>query len=74
MERIIIFLIRKRLGLKKYQRFYLKNQADKTDRYYFTEYDLQKETVWCGYKVSHQSNIRLNFLLSDRIKKLMVKE
>lgn len=42
MERIIIFFIRKRLGLKKYQRFYLKNQADKTDRYYFTEHDLQK--------------------------------
>ena len=41
IERLIVFLIRRRLKLKKYQRFRFKNQ--KTENvYYFTEYRLIK--------------------------------
>lgn len=65
IERLIVFLIRRRLKLKKYQRFRFKNQ--KTDNvYYFTEYRLikipeDKRTV----SRAEKSLVSLNWLLSD---------
>lgn len=62
MQRLIIFLIRKRLRLRKYQRFRFENQKSPTDCYYFTSRNLMKETAR-GYL--HGSGVSLNWLLSD---------
>lgn len=65
IERLIVFLIRHRLRLKKYQQFRFKNQ--KTENvYYFTEYRLikipeDKRTV----SRAEKSLVSLNWLLSD---------
>lgn len=65
IERLIVFLIRRRLHLKKYQRFRFKNQ--KTDNvYYFTEDRLikipeDKRTV----SRAEKSLVSLNWLVSD---------
>lgn len=65
IKRLIVFLIRHRLKLKKYQRFRFANQ--KTDNvYYFTEYRLikipeDKRTV----SRTEKSLVSLNWLLSD---------
>ena len=72
MNRLLIYLIRKRLGLKKYQKFYLKNQAQKSDRYYFTDDGLMKNIYLTG--VTKRSNMSLNYLLSNYIINQMVKE
>lgn len=65
IERLIVFLIRRRLRLKKYQRFRFKNQ--KTDNvYYFTANKLikipeDKRTI----SRAEKSLVSLNWLLSD---------
>lgn len=65
IERLIVFLIRRRLRLKKYQRFRFANQ--KTDNvYYFTADKLikipeDKRTVGKAEK----SLVSLNWLLAD---------
>ena len=65
INKFIVFLIRRRLRLKKYQRFRFKNQ--KTDNvYYFTEYRLikipeDKRIV----SRAEKSLVSLNWLLSD---------
>lgn len=65
IKKFIVFLIRRRLKLKKYQRFRFKNQ--KTENvYYFTEYRLikipeDKRTV----SRAEKSLVSLNWLLSD---------
>jgi hypothetical protein len=65
IERLIVFLIRRRLKLKKYQRFRFANQ--KTDNvYYFTADKLikipeDKRTV----SRAEKSLVSLNWLLSD---------
>lgn len=53
MKRLIIFLIRKRLGLKKNQRFTFDNQKSKFDEYYFTDTQLMK----CEQKLNKKINI-----------------
>lgn len=73
MKRIIIFLIRRRLGLKKMQRFFFSNQKSGTDRYYFTDTNLMK--IHCTSKtgfIHMPSGCSLNWLLDDDIK--IVKE
>lgn len=65
IKRLIVFLIRRRLRLKKYQRFRFKNQ--KTDNvYYFTEYRLIKipEDKRPISRVE-KSLVSLNWLVSD---------
>lgn len=60
MKRFIIFLIRKRLGLKKYHCFRFVNQ--KTDAlYWFTEDRILK--LWHGRITP--SNVSLNWILDD---------
>ena len=60
MRRFIIFLIRKNLGLKKYENFKFANQ--KSDAvYYFTESNVMKR--WHGYTTL--SSVSLNWLLDD---------
>jgi hypothetical protein len=63
IDRLIIFLIRKKLHLKKYQRFRFANQ--KTDNvYYFTEYRLIKIPEGRISRIE-KSLVSLNWLLSD---------
>lgn len=78
MKRLIIFLIRKRLGLKKYERFKFNNQKSRFDEYFFTDAELMKyepkfvsynDAKWeieqGVYSQCKPSNCSLNWLLSD---------
>lgn len=71
MRRLIIYLVRKRLGLKKFQNFRFANQKDNSV-YYFTNYGLRKvETVGEGensYTRSMRSRVSLNWILDDDCK------
>lgn len=64
MKRIIIFLIRRRLGIKKYENFRFKNQSSESDFYYFESERLMK-VVKCKKSVATLSNVSLNWLLND---------
>lgn len=60
MRRFVIFLIRKHLGLKKYENFRFVNQ--KSDAvYYFTESSLMKR--WHGQTLL--SGVSINWLLDN---------
>lgn len=71
MRRLIIFLVRKRLGLKKYQYFRFANQKT-DDIYYFTGTALIKKaehkspfgSIWCD----EFSGVSLNWLLNKDCK------
>lgn len=60
MRKIVIFLIRKKLGLKKYEKFKFVNQKSNAV-YYFTEGNVMKE--WHGQTVL--SGVSINWLLDD---------
>lgn len=63
MRRLVIFLIRKKLGLKKYEVFKFTNQ--KSDAvYYFTEHNVMK--YWRGQTM--KSGVSINWLLDDECK------
>ena len=68
LDRLIIFLLRKKFGLKKYQRFQFTNQKSRNDIYYFSKSRLMKME---GCKL-RESGVRLNWLLHKecRIEKL----
>lgn len=60
MRKFIIFLVRKNLGLKKFENFRFVNQ--KSDAvYYFTESNVMKR--YNGY--TSLSSVSLNWLLDD---------
>lgn len=63
MQRLIIFLIRKRLRLRKYQRFRFENQKSPTDCYFFTSDALMKESAR-GYR--RGARVSLNWLLDPK--------
>lgn len=71
MKRLIIFLVRMRLGLKKYQHFRFTNQKT-DDIYYFTETALMKKVlhtysdrnIWSD----EFSGVSLNWLLNKNCK------
>lgn len=60
MKRLVIFLIRKRLGLKKYEKFRFVNQKSNAV-YYFTERNVMKQ--WYGETTL--SGVSVNWLLDD---------
>jgi hypothetical protein len=62
-RRLIIFLLRKKFGLKKFQAFRFKNQKSKVNTYCFTDVELLKEDV--ENCIIRPSNVKLNYLLSD---------
>lgn len=62
MKRLIIFLIRKRLGVKKFQYFQFKEQNNKNDFYYFKDICLMK---LINSKSETLSAVSLNWLLND---------
>ena len=60
MRKIVIFLIRKKLGLKKYEKFRFVGQ--KTDAvYYFTEDNIMK--IWRNQTIL--SGVSVNWLLDN---------
>lgn len=63
MKRIIIFLIRKRLGLKKEQPFRFANQRLKEEYYYFTKDKVMKHNI---HDEKEESTVSLNWLLDDK--------
>ena len=63
MKRIIIFLVRKRLGLKKEQPFKFYNQKLKEEYYYFTDDAVMKRNI--RGKIE-KSTVSLNWLLDDK--------
>ena len=63
LKRIIIFLIRKRLGLKKEQPFRFSNQRLKEEYYYFTSDAVMKRNV---HGEEEYSTVSLNWLLDDK--------
>lgn len=60
LKRIILFLIRIRLDLKKNEKFRFTNQKSNAV-YWFTSYGVYK--YWYGHTVP--SNVSINWLLSD---------
>ena len=71
MKRLITFLVRKRLGLKKYQYFRFTNQKT-NDIYYFTETALAKKQLKYVNSdrivVTLLSGVSLNWLLNKDCK------
>lgn len=63
MSRIIIFLLRKKLHLKKYEYFQFDNQNSEAI-YYFTETSIMKN--WYGAVT--ESNVGVNWLLNKNCK------
>lgn len=70
MRRIIIYLIRKRLGLKKGEHFRFTNQASPYNTYYFTDEAVMKHTRYGD----RESTVSLNWLLDDNCTIEKVKE
>ena len=67
MKRLIIFLVRRRLGLKKEQEFRFTNQKTKAI-YYFTNEGLIKTEHYLSGDITCQSGVSLNWLLNDKCK------
>lgn len=63
-KRLIIFLIRKRLELRKHEAFRFANQKSDTDFYYFTDTILCK-VVDSDFEMIIPSSVSLNWLLDD---------
>lgn len=64
MRRFILFLIRTKLGLKKYQHFKFDNQRSKVNVYYFTSNKVMK-IEGCEVK---ESSVSVNWLLNENCK------
>ena len=69
IKRIVIFLVRSRLKLKKYEKFKFKNQ--KTEAvYWFTDTKVLKNDL----DITTRSGVSLNWLLNDHCEIERVKE
>lgn len=71
MNRLILFLIRKKLGLKLYERFRFTNQRSNENFYYFGKYTLFKVIGFTGYV--KPSNVGLNYLLDNNCGSMSIK-
>lgn len=67
---LILFLIRKKLGLKKFEMFQFGNQREKTEWYYFGSTCIMKQYYNSISESTYDSpsNVSLNWLLDDRCK------
>lgn len=70
MQRLIIFLIRMKLRVRKLQQFKFENQKSKTDTYYFTATKLLK-IEGCSVR---ESSVSMNWLLNDKCKIIKMKK
>ena len=66
MNKAIIFLICKKLGVKKSQRFQFSNQRSENDWYFFSDFGLWKVNADTAEVIS--SRVSLNWLLSSKCK------
>lgn len=64
MKRLILFLIRRKLGVKKYENFRFVNQRSKVNYYYFDDNGIQK--VDAEHTIIKHSNVKFNWILSDK--------
>ena len=69
MRKLIIFLIRKKLQLKKYEKFRFDAQKSRHDYYFFTESMIMK----CSNYITSPSSVSLNWLLNPNCKVVKVK-
>ena len=76
MRRLIIFLIRKRLGLKREEEFRFANQKSEYDYYFFSKNDLLKVCFIPYDEKWHieQSTCSLNWLLDDNCNIIKLKQ
>ena len=70
LRKLVIFLVRKRLGLKLYQKFKFANQKHSLDYYYFNKTHLIK--VRDDIQIWYPSSVSLNHLLSDECKENII--
>ena len=68
MTRIILFLLRMKLGIKKNERFQFDNQKNKTDYYYVSDSRLHKIMYRKGTSSERRANVSLNWLLDSECK------
>lgn len=68
INRLIIFLIRMKLGLKKYEKFQFVNQKSSMDVYFFDDYCLMKKEYKGSNLFIRESSVSLNWLLNDKCK------
>ena len=66
MKKLIIFLIRQRLGLKIGERFQFANQHSVLEFYYFTDSALMKMHIHNRTSIHTLSGVSLNWLLDER--------
>lgn len=65
LKRLIIFLIRKRLGLELFEEFQFANQRSPYHRYYFAPDKLIKIEHFGECDWERDSSVSLNWLLND---------
>lgn len=71
LQLLILFLIRKRLGLKKFEQFQYSNQHEEGVWYYIGDSRIMKvfpDPDLEGHTRETLSNVSLNWLLDDRCK------
>ena len=74
MKHLIIFLVRKKLGLKKGEHFRFVNQSSPDNTYYFTDDAVMKHFGrWKGSD-DVKSSVSLNWLLDDECKIVKVED
>ena len=74
MKHLIIFLVRKKLGLKKGEHFRFVNQSSLYNTYYFTYDAVMKHFGrWKGSD-DVKSSVSLNWLLDDECKIIKVED
>lgn len=65
-NKLIIFFLRKKFGLKRGETFRFNNQRSKVNVYYFTENVLIK--IDAEKREIRESNVKLNWLLDEKCK------
>lgn len=73
MKRLIIFLVRKKLGVKKGEHFRFTNQSSPYNTYYFTDDAVMKHLSWWTGE-DRRSSVSLNWLLDDECEIVKVED
>ena len=74
MKRLIIFLVRKKLGLKKGEHFRFVNQSSPYNTYYFTDDAVMKHFGRWKSSDDVKSSVSLNWLLDDECEIIKVED
>ena len=74
MKHLIIFLVRKKLGLKKGEYFRFTNQSNPYNTYYFTDDAVMKHFGRWKAPDDVKSSVSLNWLLDDECKIVKVEK